>query len=161
MQLGFMAFEVGFVAPIWINSIIIKNIEDAIIGTLTYVFLTHTLANSSTVWGGVIGSLDNAFLIDVSKAEHEVVFINAMYAVTCTTIVSGAVLERMKNSAYVWFTFLVVGINYSIAACWAWNPGAWLCSMGFIDCAGSFVVHGVGGITSIVACYYLGIFSYF
>lgn len=80
-----------------------------------------------------------------------------MYAVTCATIISGAVLERMKNSAYVAFTFYVMLINYSIAACWAWNPNSWLGKLGFVDCAGSFVVHGVGGITSLVGCYFLGI----
>lgn len=49
MQLGFLAFEVGFVEQIWINSIIIKNIEDTIVGTITYVLFTHTMAASMFV----------------------------------------------------------------------------------------------------------------
>ena len=159
MQLGFLCFEVGYVDKMWTKSIIIKNIEDTFVGSLTYVLFTYSLSTSSNVYGdsGIIGSFDNIFLNGVPASLHEEIFINACYAVACATIISGAVLERMKNSAYVSYTFLIILINYSFAACWAWNTKSWLNKLGFVDCAGGFVVHGVGGIASIVACYFLGI----
>ena len=161
MQLGFLAFEVGFVSPIWVNSIIIKNVEDTIVGTLTYILIGFTLTSSTNVYGKFIGSFDNILLINVSKLLHETIFINTCYAITCATIISGAVLERMKNFAYVSYTFLILLINYPLASYWAWNKNSWLVKLGFVDCAGSFVVHAVGGVTAMIACHYLSYFVLF
>ena len=67
----------------------------------------------------------------------------AMFAATAATIVSGAVAERIKISAYLVFTLLFVGIVYPIIGSWKWGGGA-LDAMGFYDFAGSTLVHSVG-----------------
>lgn len=155
MQLGFLCFEVGYVDKMWTKSIIIKNIEDTFMGALTYIFIGYTLTTAPTYFG-IIGGLENILLLNVPLELHETVFINTCYATTCATIISGAVLERMKNNAYITYTFLIILINYSFAACWVWNETGWLYKLGVVDCAGAFVVHGTGGIAGVVAMYFLG-----
>eukprot|EP01083_Nonionella_stella_P192314 710990_1 len=97
MQLGFLCYEVGFVKPVWTSSIILKNIEGTFVGILTYLTFTHTLATSSPSLGGIISVPKNIFLIGIDPSTHDEIFIAAVFATTCATIISGAVLERMKN----------------------------------------------------------------
>eukprot|EP01084_Bolivina_argentea_P036997 68399_1 len=155
MQLGFLCYEVGYVDKMWAKSIIIKNIEDTFIGTLTFLMIGYTLTTGATYFG-IIGQLDNILLFGVDKSLYTSVFINTCYATTCATIISGAVLERMKNTAYIAYTFLILVINYSLANCWIWNEEGFLYKLGVVDCAGSFIVHGVGGMAGFIAVYNLG-----
>jgi len=155
MQLGFICLETGFVEYIWAGSIIIKNLEDTFVGIVTFIALGYTLSSSKTSWG-IVGSLENAFLMNVSAELHEEIFIKVTYATTCATIISGAVLERMRNKAYLIWCSLVLIINYSILSFWVWNEKGWLYRIGFTDCAGSIVVHGCGGIAGVIAAKYLG-----
>ena len=158
MQLGFASLEVGFVELQWSKSIIIKNLEATIVGILTFVFIGYTISTSDkSLFGyGFIGNFDNIFLFDVRPSDYELIFISATYSATASTIISGAVLERMKNYAYVVWCFLTLLINYSITSYWVWNSNGWLFKLGFIDCAGSVIVHGCGGIASLIAMYILG-----
>ena len=105
MQLGFLCYEVGFVHHVWAPSIILKNIEDTFVGILTYLAFTHTLATSSESFYGVISYPTNLFLVQIDPSDHAAVFIAAVFATTCATIISGAVLERMKNKAYIGLFF--------------------------------------------------------
>jgi len=67
-----------------------------------------------------------------------------MFAATAATIVSGAIAERVKISAYLIFTVIFVGLVYPLIGSWKWGGGA-LDAMGFYDFAGSTLVHSVGG----------------
>ena len=67
-----------------------------------------------------------------------------MFAATAATIVSGAIAERVKLSAYLIFTLFFVGLVYPLIGSWKWGGGA-LDDMGFYDFAGSTLVHSVGG----------------
>jgi Amt family ammonium transporter len=67
-----------------------------------------------------------------------------MFAATAATIVSGAIAERVKISAYLIFTLFFVGLVYPLIGSWKWGGGA-LDDMGFYDFAGSTLVHSVGG----------------
>ena len=78
-----------------------------------------------------------------------------MFAATAATIVSGAVAERIKLSAYMIFTVLFVGIVYPIIGSWKWGGGA-LDAMGFYDFAGSTLVHSVGGWGALAGIMILG-----
>ena len=111
---------------------------------------------TSDTWGSIIGNFENIFLIDVPLQDYEMVFISTTYAVCCTNIISGAVLERMKNSAFIVYCFLTIIVNYSVASCWSWNQDAWLYKLGYFDCAGGIVVHGTAGVSSALAMYLLG-----
>ncbi|MFN3926398.1 MAG: ammonium transporter [Pseudanabaenaceae cyanobacterium] len=82
-------------------------------------------------------------------------FFQLAFAGTAATIVSGAVAERIKFSAFLIFSFLLVGISYGITGHWVWG-GGWLSKAGFWDFAGSTVVHSVGGWAALVGAGILG-----
>jgi Amt family ammonium transporter len=78
-----------------------------------------------------------------------------MFAATAATIVSGAVAERIKLSAFMLFTIFYLGLVYPIIGSWKWG-GGFLDSWGFYDFAGSTLVHSVGGWAALVAVALLG-----
>jgi len=87
----------------------------------------------------------------------------AAFAGTAATIVSGLVAERIKFGQFVLFSLLLVGIVYPISGSWQWNfpddagvGGGWLNRLGFIDFAGSTVVHSMGAWAGIVGAIVLG-----
>ena len=112
-------------------------------------------ADSSPATGddykGVYGSLNWTGIPLEAKFFFQLVF-----AGTAATIVSGAVAERIKFSAFLIFSLLLVGISYGITGHWIWG-GGWLASkVGFWDFAGSTVVHSVGGWAALVGAGILG-----
>jgi len=82
-------------------------------------------------------------------------FFQLAFAATAGTIVSGCVAERIHYKAYMIFTLVLVGISYPITGHWIWG-GGWLGSMGFMDFAGSTVVHSVGGWAGLAGVLLLG-----
>ena len=82
-------------------------------------------------------------------------FFQLMFAGTAATIVSGAVAERIKFSAFLLFSSLFVGFAYPITGHWIWGDG-WLARLGFIDFSGSTAVHTVGGCAALVGAFLLG-----
>ncbi len=82
-------------------------------------------------------------------------FFQLVFAGTAATIVSGAVAERIKFSAFVIFSLILVGIVYPVTGHWIWG-GGWLSQLGFWDFAGSTVVHSVGGWAALVGAVLLG-----
>ncbi|OFV94175.1 MAG: ammonia permease [Acidobacteria bacterium RIFCSPLOWO2_12_FULL_65_11] len=82
-------------------------------------------------------------------------FFQLVFAGTAATIVSGAVAERIKFSAFFLFSFVMVGLVYPIVGHWIWG-GGWLAKMGMLDFAGSTVVHSVGGWAALTGAWLLG-----
>ena len=80
-------------------------------------------------------------------------FFQLVFAATAATIVSGCVAERIKFSSFMIFSFLLVAIVYPIQGHWIWG-GGWLSGMGFLDFAGSTVVHSVGGWAGLAGIIY-------
>jgi len=78
------------------------------------------------------------------------------FSATAATIVSGAVAERIKFNEFLIFSVLLVGVAYPITGHWIWDAGGWLFKMGFMDFAGSTVVHTVGGCAALVGAVMLG-----
>ncbi|NEO82244.1 hypothetical protein [Moorena sp. SIO4G3] len=83
-------------------------------------------------------------------------FFQLVFAGTAATIVSGAVAERVKLKAFLWFSFFLVALSYPITGHWVWAPNGWLKQLGFLDFAGSTVVHAVGGMAALVGAWLLG-----
>jgi Amt family ammonium transporter len=83
-----------------------------------------------------------------------------VFAATAATIISGAVAERTKFSAYIVYSVLVSGLVYPIFGSWAWgslfNGSGWLEGLGFIDFAGSTVVHSIGGWLALAGAIVVG-----
>lgn len=82
-------------------------------------------------------------------------FFQLVFAATAATIVSGAVAERIKFLSFILFSFILVAIIYPIGGHWAWG-GGWLAELGFIDFAGSTVVHSIGGWAALMGAIFLG-----
>eukprot|EP01083_Nonionella_stella_P237674 833550_1 len=156
MQLGFLCYEVGFVKTVWTQSVILKNIEDTFVGILTFLAFGYTLSDSEVSWKGIISIPVNPLLIGVDVKKHDQILISAFFASTCATIISGAVLERMKNKAYILWCLLIILVNYSFVAHWVWHPDGWLSKQGFVDGAGSVVVHSTAGMAALIAIWRLG-----
>jgi Amt family ammonium transporter len=82
-------------------------------------------------------------------------FFQLVFAGTAATIVSGAVAERIKFVSFVVFSFILVGVIYTVGGHWIWG-GGWLAQMGFLDFAGSTVVHSIGGWAALAGVIVLG-----
>jgi Amt family ammonium transporter len=82
-------------------------------------------------------------------------FFQLVFAGTAATIVSGAVAERIKFKSFLLFTLFLVGIVYPIGGHLIWG-GGWLASKGFLDFAGSTVVHSIGGWAALAGILFLG-----
>ena len=156
MQAGFMCLESGLTRAKNSINVAVKNIADfGISVALFWVFGYGIMFGiSQTGWFGTSNFFPTA---QVNNSFATVFFLyQAMFCGTATTIISGAVAERIKFSAYIIVAILVSGIIYPLFGHWAWNDGGWLKQLGFIDFAGSTVVHGVGALVSLAALIIIG-----
>ena len=101
-------------------------------------------------YSGVFGSLNWTGVPLYAKFFFQLVF-----AGTAATIVSGAVAERIKFLSFIVFSFVLVAVIYPLGGHWAWG-GGWLADMGFLDFAGSTVVHSIGGWCALTGVIILG-----
>jgi Amt family ammonium transporter len=97
------------------------------------------------------------------KGEGADLFFQTMFAATAATIVSGAIAGRTKYSTYIIFSVVMTAVIYPISGGWQWKGttdgatiGGWLADLGFIDFAGSSIVHSVGGWAALVAAILVG-----
>ena len=166
MHLGFAALEAGFTRSKNTVNILFKNIGVISIGLLSFAFLGFSLMYPGDASaGGFFGfsGFGLSFLAqppvdyNASYTLHTDFIFQAMFAATAATIVSGAIAERMKLSAFLIFSLLLVGISYPITGMWKWG-GGFLDSMSvpFYDFAGSTLVHSVGGWAALIAAILIG-----
>ncbi|MGK7925586.1 MAG: ammonium transporter [Spirulina sp.] len=161
MQPGFMCLESGLTRSKNSINVAVKNLVDFGISFLLFWAFGYALMFGHSL-GGWIG--DRGFFLSVESFPWLAAFFlfQAMFCGTATTIISGAVAERLRFQAYLIISMLVSGVIYPLFGHWAWNGinlGAsqgWLGQMGFIDFAGSTVVHGIGGWVSLAALLVLG-----
>ncbi|HXF61585.1 MAG TPA: ammonium transporter [Caldilineaceae bacterium] len=155
MQAGFAFLEAGFTRVKNLVNVLTKNFMDFCIGGLAYFFFGFAIMYGTDI-AGLIGS-DGFFLLgdyyDVSKALAW--FFQMVFAATAATIVSGAMAERTKITAYLAYSFLISALIYPISGHWVWG-GGWLSQMGFHDFAGSGVVHMIGGMVALTGAYLVG-----
>jgi Amt family ammonium transporter len=162
MQAGFALLEAGFSRAKNAVNIIMKNVMDASAGGLAFFAVGFGLM-FGTSWGGVVGT-DGFFLMGTGDQPetwtYAFYFFQAVFAATAATIVSGAVAERIKFSGYLLFSVAITAVIYPIFGAWAWgglfNGSGWLEALGFIDFAGSTVVHSVGGWAALAGALVVG-----
>ncbi|MEM9273424.1 MAG: ammonium transporter [Cyanobacteria bacterium P01_F01_bin.143] len=156
MQAGFMCLESGLTRAKNSINVAVKNIADfGISVALFWAFGFGIMFGLSQA--GWIGSSNFFPSAEAGQSSTIAFFIyQAMFCGTATTIISGAVAERLKFSAYIIIAVLVSGIIYPVLGHWAWNDNGWLKQLGFIDFAGSTVVHGVGAWVSLAALILIG-----
>jgi Amt family ammonium transporter len=161
MQAGFSLVEAGFTRAKNGINIMMKNLMDFSVGSLVFWALGFGLMfGASNGWIGTSGF----FLSDYTPGGDPWVLafwmFQAVFCATAATIVSGAMAERTKFSGYLIYSAVISGIIYPIFGSWAWgglfNGGGWLESLGFIDFAGSTVVHSVGGWAALAGTIVLG-----
>ena len=155
MQGGFTAFEAGMVRAKNSINIALKNFVDISFAILAYFLVGYALMFGATS-GGYIGT--DAFMMHGHNQDYDYAFFifQAVFAGTAATIVSGAVAERMTFSGYIFISIMVSALVYPISGHWVWNGDGWLAQMGFIDFAGSTVVHSVGAWIGLMGAWLLG-----
>jgi Amt family ammonium transporter len=154
MQFGFAMVETGCARSKNTINVAMKNLADSTFGFFFYWIIGFGLMFGLDK-GGFIGTTH--FMIDGHDPSLTgFFFFQAMFATTAATIVSGAVAERMKFNGYVLSSIAVTAVIYPLFGHWAWGDGGWLKNMGFIDFAGSTVVHSVGAWIGLAGAIVLG-----
>lgn len=159
MHAGFSMVEIGFTRSKNAVNIIMKNFMTIAIGVICYFIIGFALMFGDDV-GGFLGTT-GFFIANLPEMTAGIPtlgfwFFQAVFAATSATIVSGAIAERTKFSAYLIFCVLITGITYPIVGHWIWSSEGWLAGLGFHDLAGSTVVHAVGGFSAFVCAALVG-----
>jgi len=175
MQAGFMCMETGLSRHKNSINVALKNAADFGVSVVIFWMFGFGLM-FGTSYNGFFGT--DLFFFKTDKAEYMTYFVfQAMFVATAATIISGAVAERMKFNGYLIMTVLATGIIYPIIGHWAWSSSylskydtasqlldaygfvkttGWLSDLGFVDFAGSTIVHSVGGWIALAAVLILG-----
>ena len=156
MQCGFAMVETGFTRAKNAGNIIMKNLMDFCIGTVVFFVLGYGIMNSENYFFGLIGRLEYQMFTDFANFDWSNFFFQLVFCATAATIVSGAMAERTKFSTYCIYSAVISAIVYPIEAGWVWNSAGWLAKLGYVDFAGSSVIHMVGGIASVIGAAMLG-----
>ncbi len=164
MQAGFAMVETGFTRAKNAGNIIMKNLMDFCIGTVVFSLLGYTLMMGEDALFGLVG-IPNLNLFTHFKefiaspaegfTDASYFVFNLIFCATTATIVSGAMAERTKFSAYCVYSGVISLVIYPIEAHWIWG-GGWLAQLGFHDYAGSTAIHMVGGIAALIGAAVLG-----
>ena len=149
MQAGFTLVESGMTRSKNAVNIAMKNLLDICVGSLSFWIVGYSLmygdtSNGYFFWSGLF------------QGEGADLFFQTMFAATAATIVSGAIAGRTKYTTYIIFSVIMTAIIYPISGGWQWQGDGWLTNLGFIDFAGSSIVHSVGGWAALVAAYMVG-----
>lgn len=159
MQAGFSLCEAGFTRAKNTGNILMKNLMDFCIGTPAFWLVGFGLMFGKG--SGIIGSFDPLIRGEYSQALPSGVplwafaIFQTVFCATSATIVSGAMAERTKFSAYCIYSAVISLLIYPVSGHWIWG-GGWLSQMGFHDFAGSTAVHMVGGICAMIGAKILG-----
>ena len=175
MQAGFMCMETGLSRHKNSINVALKNAADFGVAVVIFWIFGFGLMFGKS-FNGYFGT--DLFFFKTEQAEYMTYFVfQAMFVATAATIVSGAVAERMKFNGYLIITIIATGIIYPIVGHWAWSSSylnnfdatrqllavtgqvkttGWLTDIGFVDFAGSTIVHSVGGWIALSAVLILG-----
>ncbi|MBU2885318.1 ammonium transporter [Gilvimarinus agarilyticus] len=158
MQAGFALLESGMSRAKNTVNVIMKNYADVCVGSLVFCLVGFGLmfgANPTGFWG-----TDHFLLNPDLEWDWSVVLFQAMFAATAATIASGTMAERTRFNAYLVAACVVMGFLYPVFGSWAWGSAfegtGWLAELGFIDFAGSTVVHSLGAWVALAGALVVG-----
>ena len=161
MQLGFLLLEAGMVRSKNAINVAVKNVVDFVVSVCGFWLVGYAMM-FGTSHGGIIGFDLHKMLSHVETESAAFFFFQLVFCGTAATIVSGAVAERMRLGVYVFLSAAVSMLIYPVFGHWAWgnllitDNVPWLAGMGFIDFAGSSVVHSIGGWVSLASVMVVG-----
>ena len=159
MQAGFSMCEAGFTRAKNTGNILMKNLMDFCIGTPAFWLVGFGIMFGSGT--ALFGRLDPFIMGDYSHILPAGVplwafaIFQTVFCATSATIVSGAMAERTKFSAYCVYSAAISLLIYPVSGHWIWG-GGWLSELGFHDFAGSTCVHMVGGVCALIGAKILG-----
>jgi len=162
MQAGFAMVESGLTRAKNAANIMMKNLFDYVLGSLAFFFIGFGLMFGKNPTG-FIGT-DGFMLSDFTKEKDLWLYtfwmFQVVFAATSATIVSGAMAERTKFISYLIYSAVISAVIYPIFGSWCWgglyHGKGWLEKLGFIDFAGSTVVHSIGGWAALAGAIALG-----
>jgi Amt family ammonium transporter len=167
MQAGFAMVEAGFVRSKNVTNILMKNMLDCSLGAIAFWAVGWGFAYgfSGESSGGLVG--DGQFFLGGSFGDdYAGWFFQFAFAATAATIVSGAMAERTKFHGYLFYTVFITAIIYPVVVHWTWSGDGWLTAFasdgdpigtnGYMDFAGSGVVHMVGGFAGLMGAIIVG-----
>jgi len=158
MQAGFALLESGMSRTKNCINIVMKNYLDLCFGSVAFFLVGFGLmfGSNPSGWFGT----DHFAMHKAESWDYTFLLFQMMFAATAATIVSGAVAERARFAGYLIGVIVIVTLIYPIFGSWAWGSlyegSGWLANLGFIDFAGSTVVHSVGGWSALAAVIVLG-----
>lgn len=161
MQAGFLCLESGLTRSKNSTNVALKNVADFGISVVLFWAIGFGLMFGAS-HNGLLGTTDFFVSFDGDGPSLAAFFLfQAMFCETATTIVSGAVAERMRFAGYLVVAVLLSGFVYTLFGHWAWGGifnghDGWLRQRGFVDFAGSTVVHSVGGWVALAAALVIG-----
>ena len=172
MCAGFTMLEAGSVRTKNASMICLKNLGLYSIAGLAYYFLGYNLMYVDV--GKVIGSFtflygpspdDIALVAGDAEAKMAVIangystmsdwFFQMVFVATTASIVSGTLAERVKMWSFFIFILVLTAVIYPVVGAWTWG-GGWLNQMGFMDFAGSTIVHSTGGWAALAGVLVVG-----
>ncbi|MGB1271684.1 MAG: ammonium transporter, partial [Endozoicomonas sp.] len=160
MQAGFLCLEAGAVRNKNSINVAAKNLLDLIAVTCAYALIGYQVQ-----YGSFDRFLSGQPVISGTHLPDGVtdlfMVFQTLFAATAATIVSGAIAERCGLRTYLAISLLVATLIYPIAGSWVWGgvlatPTGWLSELGFVDFAGSAVVHSLGGAVALAAIIIIG-----
>jgi Amt family ammonium transporter len=153
MQIGFAFLETGMVRYKNTINVGVKNLIDILSGILAFWLVGYSLMFGADYYG-LIGEIHFKLFQDNNYLEMSRFFFQAMFAATATTIISGALAERIQFKAYSIISMVLAIFIFPIIGHWVWV--GWLHNKGFHDFAGAAVVHSVGAWVGLVGTCILG-----
>ena len=154
MQAGFAMVESGFARAKNAGNILMKNLMDFCIGTVTFILIGFGLLLGEDMMG-IIGKPGFDVFTSYANFDWSNFIFNLVFCATTATIVSGAMAERTRFLSYCVYSAIISALIYPIEAHWTWG-GGFLAQMGFHDFAGSNCIHMVGGICALIGAIMVG-----
>lgn len=158
MAAGFAMLEAGLVRAKNTTEILTKNILLYAIACVMYLLVGYNIMyvdNGAGGWLPSVGSLMGSQADDAGHSLHADFFFQVVFVATATSIISGAVAERMKLWSFLLFCVVMTGFIYPVEGYWSWG-GGFLKEAGFSDFAGSGIVHLAGAAAALAAVLLLG-----
>lgn len=158
MQAGFALLESGMARAKNSVNVVMKNYMDLCLGSLVFWFIGYGLMFGHNPTG-LVGE-SHFWLGNAEHMDYSLLFFQTMFAATAVTIASGAMAERTRYGGYLVGAIIICGLIYPVYGSWVWGSlyegSGWLAKLGFIDFAGSTVVHSVGGWIALAGIMVLG-----
>tara|TARA_Y100001970_G_scaffold288748_1_gene416891 strand:- start:394 stop:1854 length:1461 start_codon:yes stop_codon:yes gene_type:complete len=163
MNAGFAMVEAGMCRSKNAVNILAKNLFVFALAVTAYWFIGYSIMYGGSVaegWLYFSGLFFDPTVTAETVADAGLVptvdfLFQSAFAGTAATIVSGLVAERVKFGEFVVFALVLTAFIYPISGSWQWN-GGWLAELGFVDFAGSSIVHSVGAWAGLVGAMLLG-----